>query len=365
MNGDATILEARNLTVRRRGAEVLAIPEFTLCERESVALIGPNGAGKSTMLLTLATLLGPSQGEVLFHGSRVTVPGGDTSYRRKIAMVFQEPLLFDTTVFDNVAAGLKIRGLPAGEIRQRVGECLERFRIDHLSERSARRLSGGEVRRTSLARAFVTRPELVLLDEPFIALDPPTRHALMIDLAQVLRDSGAAAIIATHDLMEALRLADRMLVMQVGRVVQSGTTAEVSANPINAFVAAFVGMENVFAGTVVSAADGLLILNVAGQHLEMVGSGNTGERVVLCTHPEHVVVTTVDPNRRTSARNVFPGTVTRIVPLGAVNKVYLDCGFPLVAVVTGHSLDELGLVPGRLVFASFKATSVHLFRKGY
>lgn len=364
MNSDSLILEARNLLVRRGGAEVLSIPEFSLRERESVALIGPNGAGKSTLLLTLATLLKPAAGEIRFHGSPVVASARDTAYRRRIAMVFQEPLLFDSTVFDNVASGLKIRGIAAEEIRQRVGECLERFRIGHLSERSARRLSGGEVQRTSLARAFATRPEVVLLDEPFVALDPPTRHALMVDLAEVLRESGSAAIIATHDQMEALRLADRMMVMQGGRVVQSGTTAEVTVNPVNAFAATFVGMENVLAGTVVSSSEGMLILDVAGQQMEIVGSGAPGERVVVCAHPEHVVVTTIDPHHRTSARNVFPGTVTRIVPLGPVNKVYLDCGFPLVAAVTTHSLEELALEAGSPVFASFKATSVHLFRKG-
>lgn len=364
MNGETVILEARNLVVRRGGAEVLSVPEFTLHERESVALIGPNGAGKSTLLLILATLLQPSTGEVRFHSVPVRSSSADTSYRRRIAMVFQEPLLFDATVFDNVATGLKIRGVPVSEIRQRVGECLDRFHISHLADRSARRLSGGEAQRTSLARAFATRPEVVLLDEPFVALDPPTRRLLMDDLAQVLREMGSAAVIATHDQMEALRLADRMMVMQGGRIVQAGTTAEVTANPMNAFAASFVGMENVFAGTVVSAEGGMLMLDLAGQLLEMVGSGVPGERVVLCTHPEHVVVTTADPHHRTSARNVFPGTVTRIVPLGAINKVYLECGFPLVASVTSHSLADLGLVAGSAVFASFKATSVHLFRKG-
>lgn len=363
MIGDI-ILEADDLLVRRGGTEVLSVPAFSLAQRESVALIGPNGAGKSTLLLTLAALLQPTSGVVRFHGAPVSSSSADTSYRRRIAMVFQDSLLFDTTVFDNVASGLKIRGVPASDIRQRVTDCLERFRISHLADRSARRLSGGEAQRTSLARAFATRPEVVLLDEPFVALDPPTRRLLMDDLSQVLRESGSAAVIATHDQMEALRLADRMMVMQMGRIVQSGTTAEVTANPVNSFAASFVGMENVFSGTVVSAEGGMLMLDLAGQHLELVGSGMPGEKVVLCTHPEHVVVTIADPHHRTSARNVFPGTVTRIVPIGAINKVYLDCGFPLVASVTSHSLAELNLGVGSAVFASFKATSVHLYRKG-
>jgi tungstate transport system ATP-binding protein len=364
MTAVPVILQAKNLTVNRGGADVLAVPEFSLAAGESVALIGPNGAGKSTLLLTLATLLPPTTGEVRFHGSLVATSGVDTAYRRRIAMVFQEPLLFDATVFDNVAAGLKIRGVGRDEIRQRVHGCLERFRISHLADRSACRLSGGEAQRTSLARSFATGPEVVLLDEPFVALDPPTKQALMDDLEQVLRESGIAAIIATHDQLEALRLADRMVVMQNGRIVQAGTPAEVMNRPANAFVASFVGMENVLTGMVVASAGGMLTLDVAGQTMEIVGSGDVGERVVLCAHPEHVVVTINDPDRRTSARNVFPGTVTRIVPLGPVSKVYLDCGLPLVAAVTGHSLDELGLAPGSPVFASFKATAVHLFRKG-
>jgi tungstate transport system ATP-binding protein len=364
MTGRTVLLEARNLVVARGGAEVLRVPEFELFEQETVALIGPNGAGKSSFMLALASLLHPAAGGIRYHGDPVMASGGSTAYRRRIAMVFQEPLLFDATVFDNVAAGLKLRGVSRSEIGERVDGCMERFRITHLAGRSARRLSGGEAQRTSLARAFATRPEVILLDEPFVALDPPTRQALMDDLEQVLRESGTAALISTHDQLEALRLADRMVVMHEGRIVQSGTPASVMNAPANAFVASFVGMENVLTGTVVAEGEGLLSLIVAGQRMEIVGSGTAGEHVVLCAHPEHVVVTTIDPDHRTSARNVFPGTVTRIVPFGPINKVYLDCGFPLVAAVTGQSLAELRLAAGSRVFASFKATSVHLFRKG-
>lgn len=364
MSAPRTLLEASDLVVDRGGAEVLRVPAFTLREHETVALIGPNGAGKSSLLLALASLLRPASGEIRYCGAPVYEGGGTTAYRRRIAMVFQEPLLFDATVFDNVATGLKIRHISRDDIRARVKSCLERFRISHLAGRSARKLSGGEAQRTSLARAFATRPEVVLLDEPFVALDPPTRQALMDDLEQVLRESGTAALIATHDQLEALRLADRMVVMHDGKIVQSGTPAEVMNQPANAFVATFVGMENILTGAVIAAGEGLLTLDVAGRSLEIVGSGAIGERVVLCAHPEHVVVTTSDPEHRTSARNVFPGTVTRLVPFGPICKVYLDCGFPLVAAVTSQSLVDLRLEPGSRVYASFKATAVHLFRKG-
>jgi tungstate transport system ATP-binding protein len=205
---------------------------------------------------------------------------------------------------------------------------------------------------------------VVLLDEPFVALDPPTRQALTDDLELVLRESGTAAILATHDQSEALRLADRLMVMNGGVIVQTGTPTDVMNHPATEFVAAFVGMENIFTGTATVTGSGLVSMALEGQHIEFMGDGASGENVVICVRPEHVVVTTGDPDLHTSARNVFPGTVARIVPLGLFNKVYMDCGFTLVATVTNQSRDELQLAPGTPVFASFKATSVHLFRKG-
>jgi tungstate transport system ATP-binding protein len=133
--------------------------------------------------------------------------------------------------------------------------------------------------------------------------------------------------------------------------------------PANEFVATFVGMENVFTGTVTGAGNGLLSLNVADRTMELPGDGAPGEHVVLCIHPEHVVVTSTSPDH-TSARNVFPGCVTKVVSLGLFNKVYIDCGITLVAAVTNQSLAQLALQPGSPVFASFKATAVHQFRKG-
>ncbi len=365
MSSNSTpLLEVRDLIVARGGVEVVRVPSFSINENETMALIGPNGSGKSSLLLSIACLLRPTSGHITFRGALLNYESGATSYRRKLAMVFQEPLLFDTTVFENVASGLKIRGLPGQEIRELVGASLDHFKIAHLSGRSARKISGGEAQRTSLARAFVTRPEIILLDEPFVALDPPTRQALTEDLELVLRDSGTAAIITTHDQVEALRLADQMVVMQHGCIVQSGTPSDVMSKPVNEFVANFVGMENVYSGFIREAGSGLLKLAIGNQTMEIPGEGSPGGRVTLCIHPDHVVVTTTDPNRHTSARNVFPCKVVRIVPFGLFNKVYLDCGFTLVASITNQSLALLGLKPTNTVYALIKATAVHLFRKG-
>ena len=178
-----------------------------------VCVVGPNGAGKSTLLLTLACLLKPSRGRFSFNGREIDAGRGDVDYRRRVAMVFQEPLLFDATVFENVAAGLRIRGVGREEIGRVVPGYLELFGIAHLAKRSARKISGGEAQRTSLARAFVTKPEIVFLDEPFSSLDLPTREALLGDLERIIRETRTTAVASTHDQTEALRLADRMAVM--------------------------------------------------------------------------------------------------------------------------------------------------------
>jgi tungstate transport system ATP-binding protein len=177
-----SFLLAKDLIVKRGGVTVLDIPSFTVEEGTVVSLIGPNGTGKSTLLLTLAGLLSIHQGQIFFKDQDV-IHNGIFTYRRHISVVFQDPLLLDTTVFDNVASGLKIRKQKATEIDKRVHEVLERFGISHLSKRSARKLSGGEAQRTSLARAFAVKPEIIFLDEPFASLDSPTRETLLEDLA--------------------------------------------------------------------------------------------------------------------------------------------------------------------------------------
>ena len=351
------LLKAEELQVKRGGALVLDIPDLEIIVGQVLALIGPNGAGKSTLLLTLAGLLKPARGSLLFRGERIRDGGFD--YRRRIAMVFQEPLLFDTTVFENVAAGLKIRGAGRTEIERTVPEYLDRFGIGHLAKRSARKLSGGEAQRTSLARAFVTKPEIIFLDEPFSSLDPPTREALTGDLERVLRETRTTAVASTHDQTESLRLGDRIAVMNGGKISQIGPAAEVMNRPANEFVASFVGVETVLPGRVVRISDGVFTAAVDGGEIEAVGHVRTGEEVLCCIRPEHVTLS-ANAQLGTSARNVFSGTIRTITPLGLFHRVRVDCGFDLVAYVTRQSLEELLLEEGKGVTASFKATAVHV-----
>ena len=363
MSADTPILEVKNLRVKRGGVPVLDIFSLFVPEGKVICLIGPNGAGKSTLLLALSRLLKSVNGDIIFRGQKIDSNHTTGTYRRHIAMVFQEPLLFDTTVFENVASGLKIRGMGQDEIRRVVEEYLERFGISHLISRSARKLSGGEAQRTSLARAFAVKPEIIFLDEPFSSLDPPTRESLIEDLQRILRVTHTTAVMATHDQMEALRLADQIAVMNQGKIAQIGSPAEVMNSPVDEFVASFVGMETVLTGRVTKTYDSTFIISVSGQNVEAVGTVAFGETVLCFIRPENVTLSTGTSGEATSARNVFTGKIIKITPMGPFHKVHLDCGFPLVAYVTHLSLENLSLREGCDVISSFKATAVHVIRK--
>lgn len=360
----ACLLELRELKVRRGGFEVLDVPSLRLHEREFVSLIGPNGSGKSTLLLSMMGLLERAAGEVLYRGAAVGAGRAMIEHRRRTAMVLQAPCLFDVTVYENVATGLRIRGLRRAEVRRRTMAYLERFRLAGMAERSARKLSGGEARRVSLARALVTEPEVLLLDEPFTNLDPPTRESILDDLQGTIREAGTAAILVTHDQSEALRLSDRIVVMDEGRIVQSDTPSLVMNQPTNAFVASWVGMETILEGVIRRSAGFKLVVEVSKREIEAVGDGSPGEHVYCCIRPESVLLEMVNPASTTSARNVLPARIVSVTSGGPFLKLRLDCGFPLVAHVTHESFAALGLAPGKDAFASFKATAIHLIRRG-
>jgi len=357
------VVEAENIKVIRGRVEVLHIPSFCLAQGEILSLIGPNGSGKSTLLLTLNGLLKPAAGRLIFRGSEINSNQAVLDYRRRIAMVFQEPLLFDTTVFNNIASGLKIRGLPREVIKTKVLESLDRFNISHLADRSARKLSGGEAQRTSLARALATDPEVIYLDEPFAALDPPTRQSIINDMERIIRETGIAAVIVTHDESEALRLSDRILVMRNGKIVQTGTPDEVMNHPANRFVANFVGMDSVIPGKVLTNRDGALIVTVPEGVIEAMGEPLPGEKVYCGIRPENVVIDLTNPEQSIHGPNVFPARITTITSMGPFLKVTMDCGFSLVSYVTRESFTRLKLAVGDKVIASFKATAVHLISK--
>jgi len=237
------IIAAEDLIVLRGKIEVLNVQTFHLSPGEVLTLIGPNGSGKTTFLLTLNGLLKPQKGRIFFRGQRLRTRSDMLRYRRRTATVFQVPLLFDTTVFNNVATGLKIRGMNGQEIRDRVLQSLERLNIAHLAHRSARKLSGGEAQRTALARALAVDPEVIFLDEPFSDLDLPMRQTVITDLEKVIRENGITAVLVTHDRSEALRFSDRVMFLKEGKIIQEGSIQEIRERPADPFMARFFGIE--------------------------------------------------------------------------------------------------------------------------
>jgi tungstate transport system ATP-binding protein len=232
------LVELSNLLVLRGGRKALELDTLSIEKGEVLAIVGPNGAGKSTLLLALARLLEPERGVILFDGQpAAALP--PTAYRRRLALVMQEPLLFDTSVFENVAIGLRFRGVAQGEIRREVPRWLENTGVAHLARRRAGELSGGEAQRVSLARALVLGPELLLLDEPFSALDPPTREGILADLGSLLDQTSTTTVFVTHDLREATQISDRMAVVIGGRLRQVGSAQSLRDAPVDKDVARF------------------------------------------------------------------------------------------------------------------------------
>jgi tungstate transport system ATP-binding protein len=360
MSEPAPILAAHNLKVKLGGVAVLDIPSFSLYEKEILTIVGPNGSGKSTLLLTLAGLLKAEEGQLSFRGEALDSHDATFRFRRRISMVFQEPLLFDATVYQNVAAGLKIRGFSKNEIKQRVQKYLQCLRCEHLADRSARKLSGGESQRVGLARAFAIEPEIILLDEPFSSLDPPTRHALIRDLDAIVKETGTTAVMVTHVESEALSLSDRIMVMNDGKAVQLGNPSAVRNNPSNEFVAKFVGMETVLSGRVLECLDEELVISVMGNKFYAAGQAAPGEEVQCGIRPENVLVDIPGASGPRDHSNVFEGRISNVYSVGPFWKLSLDCGFPLVSLVTRDLFDDLKLSEGKVVCASFKPSSIHI-----
>jgi len=354
-----SLMRIENILLHRGGAKVLGIREMHVRQGRILALIGPNGAGKSTLLLILAGLLKPEQGRIYFQDKVVQNRTDLEFLRRHVSVVFQEPLLLNSNVFENVALGLKFRKIDKKEISSRVHRALDYFGIRHLKKRSARTLSGGEARRVSLARAFAIQPQIILLDEAFNALDPPSREMIIDDLKNTLDQTRTTAVMALHDREETLRLAQDVGVMNNGEIVQFGTTTAIFNHPNSEFVANFVGTETILEGTVIGCSEGNIIIVVQDREIKAVGDYVPGQKVFCCLRPENIIISG-HPPEKVSARNIFEARVTKISRQGFFYKLMLNCGFLLSAYITVPSFEDLNIGQGNSVIVSFKATAVHI-----
>jgi tungstate transport system ATP-binding protein len=220
------MLQAKDLYLAIKTREIFRVHDLTLNKGEVLAMVGPNGAGKSSLLLTLALLQPPTGGTLILDGQTAS-KRNLLELRRRMALVFQESLLLDTSVERNIRLPLRIRGINSREAARRTGEWLHRFGIADLAHRAARQLSGGEAQRTSLARAFAMEPEILFLDEPFSALAYPTRSALLVEVGQILKDTGCTTLFVTHDYSEIPYLAENTVVLYEGQIIKRGLVAEI------------------------------------------------------------------------------------------------------------------------------------------
>lgn len=358
------LLALRDILVQYRDVPVLRIPSLAVYPGEVLAIIGPNGAGKSTLLRIMALLELPTRGSISFRADVVNA-NNSLRLRRRMASVFQEPLLLNATVYQNATLGLRLRGLDRRGTERRVRPWLERFGIADLASRPARSLSGGEAQRTSLVRALTLDPELLLLDEPFSALDPPTREALLLDLETIVGETGITTVLVTHDRDEAFMLGDRVAVLMEGKLLQVGPAAEILAQPLNEAVAQFVGVQTTIAAVVESVATGVVCTRFSGGTIDVIGNFHPGEHVLLCLRPEDIILSTSGGTElKSSARNRLVANVKKITPWGAHYRVAVDCGgSSIVAFITRPSFLELNLHEKDEVVASFKASAVHVIRR--
>jgi molybdate transport system ATP-binding protein len=334
--------------------------ELEVADGEVVALLGPNGAGKSTALRALAGLIRIDDGRIVLGGltladaaSREHLP----THRRPISVVFQDYLLFPhLSVLDNVAFGLRARGRPATTARQVAGSWLERIGVGELASARPRAISGGQAQRVAIARALAVDPQLLLLDEPLAALDARTRLLVRGELRRHLADFGGATLVVTHDPIDAAVLADRLVVIERGQVVQQGPPREVARHPRTDYVARLVGL-NLLAGV----ADGHRVVLPTGGVVHLaesaVGAVNAAFR------PAAVSLFINRPDG--SPRNVWYGRILVIEPHGEGVRIDIggapDAASSILAEVTPGAVADLGLQPGSMIWASVKASDVEAY----
>ena len=325
-------------------------------------VFGPSGAGKSTLLRILAGLNRSDKGTIKFNGeiwedtiNKIFVP----AQNRSIGMLFQDFALFPhMTVENNITYNLSV---PKKEKQKRFRELISLFKLEGLEKRKPCSLSGGEKQKVAIARTVIRMPKLLLLDEPLSSLDLPTREALQRELKKVLKKLSIPTIFVTHDRTEAIIMGDRIAVMNDGKVVQMGEVNEVFTRPDDPSIANIVGMENVLIGQIVDRSEGLVYIKVAESTLVALDTGVTGPEAAVCIRAEEVILEKgIAPE--SSARNRFTGRIIDISPQDVIVKLTLDCGFPLVVLITKRSFVDMSIEIGSKLTASIKAQAIHILQ---
>jgi molybdate transport system ATP-binding protein len=322
---------------------------------ETVAVLGPNGAGKTTLLRALAGLAPIDRGRIALDG--IVLDDGNGVFvppeRRPVGVVFQNHLLFPhLDVLENVAFGLRSRGVSKRAARTRAQVALERVALPNIGRSKPSEISGGQAQRVALARAIATEPRLLLLDEPLSALDQSARNTVRQDLRRQLASFPGVRVLVTHDPVDAAALADRLVIVEHGAVVQEGTFSDVSTRPRSKYVADLIGV-NLFRGR----GEHDVVRLERGAVLAAPDAGT--DEVFAVVHPRAVSLFPQRPSG--SPRNVSSGRVEHIELLGDRVRVRTSGEIPLVAEITPAALQELALVEGDTVWTAMKATDVAVF----
>jgi molybdopterin-binding protein len=358
-----SLIETIDLWQRRDERDILKNINLRVERGEVFALIGPTGAGKTTLLRLIDLLDTPTSGKIFYNGTDMDASEKvRLEMRRRMAFVLQKPVVFNMSVYDNIAHGLKWRGAKKSSIRQKVSSILEMIDLSACQNRNARTLSGGEAQRVAIARAIVTEPEVLLLDEPTANLDPLSAEKIEELITSIIHQYGTTIIMATHDMSQGQRLANRVGVLINGEILQTGDPREVFTSPQSREVAEFVSVDNLIDGIIVSSEEGMVAVDIGNNKIiEAISNYPVGEEVCACVRPENITLTL--SKTTSSARNSFIGQITRLISLGPLSRIEINCGFRLMALVTKRSAEELALEKGKQVYATFKATGVHILRR--
>ncbi len=347
-------VEFKDLTKTYKSIEALTNVNLQIRRGEIFTLLGPNGSGKTTALRIMAGIDTPTSGTYYFAGEKVT-EANRNEIRAQSTLVFQRTILFNTTVYNNLAYGLKLRGWSKAEIAKEIQAVLKLVKLEGYEKRAARHLSGGEQQRVSLSRALVLKTDLLLLDEPTANLDPQSTAIIEETISQVNQDRETTVVLATHNLFQAETLTERGAIFLEGRLFEIGKLQEI-LNKVSRVAQHFARLDNLFSGQCQILPNGTSRIDIGNKLFVEVAFQQSGYTTIYI-RPEDIVLATTPFT--SSARNVFSGPITGIEDQESNVRLRVNVGKPFTVQITKQSFEKLQLTLGTPVYLVFKASSVH------